>query len=293
VIADVEKLVRRLVGDTVEVEIVPGGDLGRVRVDPTQIDQVLLNLAANARDAMPRGGRLTIETSNAVPGETERRAHAGGQPGRFVRLRVSDTGVGMDEATRSRIFEPFFTTKEVGQGTGLGLSTVYGIVKQSGGYIWVDSAPGKGSSFEIYLPRVEGEIESREPALPPPAVRTPATILLVEDEASLRDIAKELLEASGYTVVAAANGAEALALSEHHATGPIQLLLTDVMMPGMSGPALARRIRVRRPSVAVLYMSGYSHEAVEKQGLLEPGTRLLAKPFSLNTLVRSVEESLA
>jgi CheY-like chemotaxis protein len=199
----------------------------------------------------------------------------------------------MDEATRSRIFEPFFTTKGVGQGTGLGLATVYGIVKQSGGYVWVDSAPGEGSSFEIHLPRVEEELEPRATAPPPPAVRTPARILLVEDEASLRGIAKDLLEASGYTVVAAANGAEALALAEHHATGPIQLLLTDVVMPGMSGPALARQVRVRWPDVDVVYMSGYSYEAVEKEGLLEPGTRLLAKPFSLNTLVRSVEEALA
>ncbi len=293
VVAEVEKLLRRLVGETVEVIVSPGADLGRVRVDPTQIDQVLLNLAANARDAMPHGGRFTIETSNAEVSEAECRAHAGARPGQFVRLRVRDTGIGMDEATRSRIFEPFFTTKEVGQGTGLGLATVYGIVKQSGGYVWVDSAPGKGSSFEIHLPRVEEELEPRATAPPPPAVRTPATILLVEDEASLRDIAKELLEASGYTVVAAANGAEALALAEHHATGPIQLLLTDVVMPGMSGPALARQIRVRWPDVDVLYMSGYSHEAVEKQGLLEPGTRLLAKPFSLHTLVRCVEEALA
>jgi PAS domain S-box-containing protein len=293
VVAEVEKLVRRLVGDTVEVIVSPGANLGRVRVDPTQIDRVLLNLAANARDAMPQGGRLTVETSNVEVGEAECHTRAGAQPGQFVRLRVRDAGIGMDEATRSRIFEPFFTTKEVGQGTGLGLATVYGIVKQSGGYVWVDSAPGEGSSFEIHLPRVEEELEPRATAPPPPAVRTPARILLVEDEASLRGIAKDLLEASGYTVVAAANGAEALALAEHHATGPIQLLLTDVVMPGMSGPALARQVRVRWPDVDVVYMSGYSYEAVEKEGLLEPGTRLLAKPFSLNTLVRSVEEALA
>jgi two-component system cell cycle sensor histidine kinase/response regulator CckA len=292
IVAGMDKLLRRLVGETVEVVVTPGADLGRVRVDPTQVDQVLLNLAANARDAMPRGGLFTIETSNADVGEAECRAHAGGQPGRFVRLRVSDSGIGMDEATRSRIFEPFFTTKDVGQGTGLGLATVYGIVKQSGGYIGVDSAPGKGSCFEIDLPRVEEEAEIREAVLPPPTVRTPATILLVEDEASLRDIAKELLEASGYTVIGAANGREALALAENHTTGPIRLLLTDVMMPGMSGPALARQVRARWPGVEVLYMSGYSHEAVEKQGLLEPATRLLAKPFSLSTLVRSVEETL-
>jgi len=293
VVVETEKLLRRLVGEGVEVVVSPGADLGRVRVDPTQIDQVLLNLAANARDAMPQGGRFTIETSNLEVGEAECRTRAGARLGRFVRLRVSDTGIGMDEATRARIFEPFFTTKEVGKGTGLGLASVYGIVKQSGGYVWVESAPGKGSSFDIHLPRVEAELEPHEAAPPPPAPRTPATILLVEDEASLRDIAKELLEASGYTVIAAANGAEALSLAEHHATRPIQLLITDVMMPGMSGPTLAQRIRVRRPDVDVLYMSGYSHEAVEKEGLLEPGTRLLAKPFSLSTLVRSVEEALA
>jgi PAS domain S-box-containing protein len=293
VVAGVAELLRRLVGESVEILVKPGADLGRVRVDPTQVDQVLLNLAANARDAMPRGGRLTVETSNADLGEADCRAHAGARPGKFVRLRVSDTGVGMDEATRSRVFEPFFTTKDVGQGTGLGLATVYGIVKQSGGYLWVDSAPGKGASFEIYLPRVEGEIDSHVASPLPPEVRTPATILLVEDEASLREIAKELLEGSGYAVIAAANAREALALAEQHATGPVHLLLTDVMMPGLSGPALARRIRERWPDVEVLYMSGYSAEAVETQGALEPGTRLLAKPFSLNTLVRSVEEALA
>jgi two-component system cell cycle sensor histidine kinase/response regulator CckA len=293
VVVETERLLRRLVGEDIAVVISLGADLGRVRVDPTQIDQVLLNLAANARDAMPQGGRFTIGTSNVEVSEAECRTRAGTQLGRFVRLRVSDTGMGMDEATRSRIFEPFFTTKEVGKGTGLGLASVYGIVKQSGGYVWVDSAPGKGSSFDIHLPSVEADLEPHEAAPPPPAPRTPATILLVEDEASLRDIAKELLEASGYTVIAAANGAEALSLAEHHATGPIQLLLTDVMMPGMSGPTLAQRIRARRPDVDVLYMSGYSHEAVEKEGLLEPGTRLLAKPFSLSTLVRSVEEALA
>jgi CheY-like chemotaxis protein len=199
----------------------------------------------------------------------------------------------MDEATCSRIFEPFFTTKEVGRGTGLGLATVYGIVEQSGGYICVDSAPGRGSSFEVYLPRVDEEIEPGQTPPPPPAVRTPATILLVEDEVSLRDIARELLEASGYSVITAANGAEALAVAAERVAGPIDLLLTDVVMPGMSGPALARRIRALWPDVNVLYMSGYSHEAVEKQGLLEPGTRLLAKPFSLSTLVRGVEETLA
>jgi PAS domain S-box-containing protein len=293
VVADAEKLLRRLLGETIDVVVSPGVDLGRVRVDPIQIDQVLLNFAANARDAMPRGGRFTIETSNAEVGEAECRAHAGALPGKYVRLRVSDTGIGMDEATRSRIFEPFFTTKGVGQGTGLGLATVYGIVKQSGGFVRADSAPGNGASFEIHLPRVEGEVDSREASPPAPTARASATILLVEDEASLRGIATDLLEASGYTVVAAANGPEALALSQQHAAGPIQLLLTDVMMPGMSGPEVARQIRIRWPEVAVLYMSGYSHEAVEKQGLLGPGTRLLAKPFSRSTLVRSVEEALA
>jgi len=271
----------------------PGADLGRVRVDPTQIDQVLLNLAANARDAMPHGGRFTIETSNLEVSEAECRTRAGAQSGRFVRLRVSDTGLGMDDATRSRVFEPFFTTKDVGKGTGLGLATVYGIVKQSGGYVWAESTLGKDASFDIHFPRVDAALEPLEAAPPPEAARTPATILLVEDEASLRDIAKELLEASGYTVVAAASGAEALALAEHPATGSIQLLLTDVVMPGMSGPTLAQKIRARWPGVNVLYMSGYSHEAVQKHGLLEGGTRILAKPFSRNTLVRSVEEALA
>jgi two-component system cell cycle sensor histidine kinase/response regulator CckA len=297
VVAGMEPLLSRLVGEAVKVVVRTAPDLGRVRVDSSQVDQVLLNLAANARDAMPRGGRLTVETANAELGEADCRARAGARPGSFVRLRVSDTGTGMDEATRARAFEPFFTTKDVGQGTGLGLATVYGIVKQSGGHVWVDSSPGKGACFEIYLPTVEGEVEAEESQdeLPagPPAVHTPATILLVEDEASLREIAKELLEANGYAVIAAADAREALALAESTAAGPIHLLLTDVMMPGLSGPALARHIRERWPEVEVLYMSGYSHEAVEKQGALGPGSRLLAKPFSLNTLVRSVEEALA
>jgi len=298
VVTGTQTLLGRLVGEAVDVVVKTAPDLGRVRVDASQVDQVLLNLAANARDAMPRGGRLTIETSNVELGEAECRAHDGARPGKFVRLRVSDTGTGMDEVTRSRAFEPFFTTKDVGQGTGLGLATVYGIVKQSGGHVWIESTPGKGACFDICLPRVEGEIEPKEAKEkqqtgPPPSVRTPATILLVEDEASLREIAKELLEASGYVVIAAANGREALALAEPARSSPIDLLLTDVMMPGLSGPALARQVRERWPSAEVLYMSGYSREAVEKQGALEPGSRLLAKPFSLNTLVRSVEEALA
>jgi PAS domain S-box-containing protein len=293
VVAAMAELLRRLVGEAVEVVVTTAPDLGRVRVDPAQVDQVLLNLAANARDAMPRGGRLTIETSNAELGEAECRAHPGARPGRFVRLRMSDTGIGMDEATRCRAFEPFFTTKDVGQGTGLGLASVYGIVEQSGGCVWVDSAPGEGATFEIHLPRVDAEVEPPETKPLLPAVRTPATILLVEDEGSLREIAKELLEASGYTVVAAANGAEALAQAEHTGIASVRLLLTDVMMPGMSGPALAGQLRLRWPELDVLYMSGYSREAVEKQGLLEPGTRILAKPFSLSTLVRGVEEALA
>jgi len=292
IVAEAEKLVRRLVGENVEVVVVPGTDLGRVRVDPSQIDQVLLNLAANARDAMPDGGRVTIETANVEVDEAEARSREGARAGPFLRLRVCDTGVGMDERTRTRIFEPFFTTKDVGSGTGLGLASVYGIVKQSGGYVWVESAPGRGACFEIYLPRVEEALEPVAQPLPPPARRTPATILLVEDEASLRDIAQELLEASGYTVLTVANGAEALALAEQQASGSIQLLLTDVVMPGMSGPALAQSIRARWPDIQVVFMSGYSQEAVQKQGLLEAGTRLLAKPFSLNTLVRSVEEAL-
>jgi len=293
VVAETEKLLRRMVGEDVEVVVSLGGGLGRVRVDPGQIDQVLLNLAANARDAMPDGGRLTIDTANLELTEAEARGREGAHAGSYVRLRISDNGVGMDERTRARIFEPFFTTKDVGSGTGLGLASVYGIVKQSGGYVWVDSAPGRGASFEIYLPRVEQALEPLVQAPAPPARRTPATILLVEDEASLREIAQELLEASGYTVLTAANGAEALAVAEQQASDSIQLLLTDVVMPGMSGPALAQTIRARWPAVSVVFMSGYSQEAVQKHGLLEAGARLLAKPFSLNTLVRSVEEALA
>jgi PAS domain S-box-containing protein len=293
VVVEAETLLRRLVGEDVELIVSPGAGLGRVRVDPGQVDQVLLNLAANARDAMPDGGRLAIETGNVEVGEAEARSREGARAGPFVRLRVSDTGVGMDQRTRSRIFEPFFTTKQVGAGTGLGLASVYGIVKQSGGFVSVDSTPGRGTCFEIHLPRVEDALVPDAPTPPPPAQRTAATILLVEDEASLRDIAQELLEANGYTVLPAANAAEALALADQHEAGSIQLLLTDVVMPGMSGPALALKVRERWPDVSVVFMSGYSQEAVQEHGLLEAGARLLAKPFSLNLLVRSVEESLA
>ncbi len=291
VLADSETLLRRLVGEDVEIEVREARDLGRVRADAGQIDQVLMNLAANARDAMPQGGRLVIETANVEWGERESPRAFPAPPGRYVRLSVRDSGVGIDAETLLHIFEPFFTTKERGKGTGLGLATVYGIVKQSGGYIGVESEPGKGTTFDVYLPRVDEEAEPAKPALPPAAPSGGNTILVVEDEDALREVAREVLESSGYRVLTAASGMEALTVAAAHPE-PVRLLLTDVVMPGMSGQELAERLRPERPEMSVLFMSGYADDVVAQRGILARGTRLLAKPFSVASLAQSVHEAL-
>ncbi len=291
-VADMEKMLPRLLGEDIEVTTALAPDLGQVKADQGQIEQVIMNLAVNARDAMPEGGRLKIETANVELDEAYTRHHAGSRVGRYVMLAVTDSGIGMSAETQAQIFEPFFTTKERGKGTGLGLATVYGVVKQSGGYIWVDSAPGKGASFQIYLSRLE---QPAAPEAPSTArgqmLRGSETILLVEDADPLRKLAQEFLEANGFRVLAAPNGEKALELAVQNAE-PIHLLLTDVVMPGMNGRVLAEQLAPRQRGMKVLYMSGYTDSFIAGHGVLEPGTYLLHKPFTEETLVRKVREVL-
>jgi PAS domain S-box-containing protein len=290
VLTDMEKMLRRLIGEHIEVDVDGGPGLWSVQADPGQLEQIVLNLALNARDSMPQGGRLTLETRNVKVGE-DTAVGAGLSPGAYVKLAVRDTGTGMDAEVVKHIFEPFFTTKELGKGTGLGLATVYGVVRQSGGHITVLSEPGKGSTFEIYLPRALARAEPRE-AAPAPALGGSETILLVEDEDSLRTMVRDLLGAGGYTVLDTRSGADALRIAGSRES-PIHLLLTDVVMPQMSGPELATAVRACRPGIKVVYMSGYSDEAIARHGILDPGTVLLSKPFTAHALARRVAEALA
>ena len=293
IVAEMDQMLKRLIGEDVDFVTALSPGLWIVKADPAQIEQVVMNLAVNARDAMPGGGRLTIETRNADLDERFAREHPPMQAGSYALLKVSDTGIGMDEATRARIFEPFFTTKELGKGTGLGLATVYGIVKQSGGFIWVDSRPGEGSAFSVYLPRVEAEAGGFEDPRDTPAgsLRGSETILLVEDEEEVRETVNEILSMRGYTVLKAAHAQEAVEVSESY-DGPIDLLLTDVVMPGMNGRELADRITPSRPQAAVLYMSGYTETAIARRGVLEAGTAFIQKPFTSDALARKVREAL-
>jgi PAS domain S-box-containing protein len=288
------KMLTRMIGEDIDLVMVPGQSLWAVRADAGQIDQVIMNLAINARDAMPSGGKLTIETSNVTLDEEYARFHAPLRPGDYVMVAISDTGAGMDTETQSHIFEPFFTTKGT-KGTGLGLSTVYGIIKQSGGYIWVYSELGKGTTFKIYLPRVASTGEPTvQVALPAPVYKVEPgteTILLVEDEANLRYLARQYLEKQGYKVIEAADGAVAMQIAVAH-EAVIHLLLTDVIMPGMNGRELAQRISEIRPNVKVLYMSGYTENVIGHNGIMEPGVRLLQKPFNLRDLRQKVREVL-
>ncbi|MBI2504353.1 MAG: response regulator [Candidatus Latescibacteria bacterium] len=291
VVKDLEKMLHRLIGEDVElvVRLAPG--LGQVKADPGQVEQVLMNLAINARDAMPRGGTLLIETRSVELDEGYTSHHVPVEPGAYVLLEVSDTGVGMDEATQARIFEPFFTTKEAGKGTGLGLSTVYGIVKQSEGYIWVYSEPDKGTSFKIYLPQIAA---STEPVAQKAALQIPRgseAVLLVEDEKALRNLIGLLLREEGYTVLEAGDGQEALRLSAQH-QGAIHLIVTDMVLPGMSGRDLVGQLIALRPELKTVYISGYSEEIISRQGALEPGTAFLQKPFKFEALLLKVREVL-
>jgi PAS domain S-box-containing protein len=288
------KMLTRMIGEDIDLVLVPGRSIWPVRADAGQIEQVIMNLAVNARDAMPSGGKLTIETSNVALDEEYARFHAPLRPGDYVMVAISDTGAGMDTETQSHIFEPFFTTKGT-KGTGLGLSTVYGIVKQSGGYIWVSSEVGRGTTFKIYLPRVAPSGEAAAQVVAPIDHRKvepgTETILLVEDEANLRYLARQYLEKQGYKVIEAADGAVAMQIAVAHEK-VIHLLLTDVIMPGMNGRELAQRISEIRPNVKILYMSGYTENVIGHNGMLDAGIRLLQKPFNLRDLKSKVREVL-
>jgi nitrogen-specific signal transduction histidine kinase/ActR/RegA family two-component response regulator len=292
VVSNTAKLLRRLIGEDITQVLCLHPALGRVKIDPGQLEQVIMNLAVNARDAMSGGGQLTIETNNVELDQAYARTHALVEPGPYVMLAVSDTGCGMDAVTQARIFEPFFTTKGVGKGTGLGLATVDGIVRQSGGNLWVSSEVGTGTTFRIYLPRVEQTSELPESgAAQAELLRGSETVLLVEDEDMVRALAQAILERCGYHVLTAGNGQAALRFAQE-SQGPIHLLLTDTIMPVMNGPELAKQLRSIRPETKVLFMSGYTDKVIAYTAALEPGTAFLQKPFTPQTLTQKVHEVL-
>jgi two-component system cell cycle sensor histidine kinase/response regulator CckA len=292
IILNLDSLLRRLIGEDIEVLTRPSNDLGSVKADPGQIEQVVMNLALNARDAMPSGGKLTLETANAQLDESYSQRHQPAEPGRYVMLAVTDTGHGMTPETQARIFEPFYTTKEVGKGTGLGLSMVYGIVKQSGGYIWVYSEPDRGTTFKIYLPRVDQPAEGVGAQGRPKGVqRGTETILLVEDDPQLRQLSSSVLAHCGYKVLVAGSPEEGLEICRANHRD-IRLLVTDVVMPQMNGRQLAEQIHRVSPNVKVLYISGYTSNAIVHYGVLDPGLSFLPKPFTLSALVAKVREVL-
>jgi len=295
VLTEVAKMLDRLIGKAVALRVVTGPHLWSVKADPGQVEQLIMNLAVNARDAMPQGGQLLIETRNAEIGVSDLGLRDGMQPGQYVMLVVSDTGVGMDSETQAHMFEPFFTTKEPGRGTGLGLALVYGVVKQSGGWTQVDSKPGKGTTFEIYLPRAE---EAKAPAaaseMPGTLGAAPKgteTILLVEDESGIRELAGEFLRRQGYVVLHGRDGDDALRIAEGH-EDLIHLLVTDMAMPNVGGKELAHRLRKVRPQIKVLFMSGYPDHPALAYGDASAQTTLLQKPFSMDTLAHKVRTLL-
>jgi PAS domain S-box-containing protein len=298
VLADVAKMLHRLIGENIEVKVVPAASLGRVKADPGQMEQVILNLAVNSRDAMPHGGKLTITTRDVELDENDSRHHEGAPPGKYVMLAVSDTGDGMDTETQAHMFEPFFTTKAPGKGTGLGLATVYGVVKHSDGWIWVNSEPGRGTTFQIYLPRVQEsrdeEIRVKQSDTAPSLATAPKgteTVLVVEDQDGIRDIVRESLRRNGYKVLIAVDGNEALQMASAY-PDPIHLLVTDLVMPNIGGRELAQRLTPLRPGMKVLFMSGYSeHSALEIEATSQSAT-VLQKPFSLDALACNVRRVL-
>ncbi|MFS8084368.1 MAG: ATP-binding protein, partial [Acidobacteriota bacterium] len=291
IVTDMDNLLCRLIGEDIDLVTLLKPELGQVKADPGQIEQVILNLVVNARDAMPRGGKITIETNQIYIDKTYAGTHVAMNPGHYIKLSVSDTGVGMDAETQKLIFDPFFTTKEVGRGTGLGLSTVYGIVKQSGGNIWVYSEPNHGTTFKIYLPRVDRVSKKDEPGEVALAPRGRETVLIVEDEEMVRNLAHEILIDHGYNVMLASNGVEGLRVSKAF-DGSIDLMITDVVMPEMSGRELAENIALLRPETKVLYMSGYTDDAIVRHGVLEESKSFIQKPFLPDLLLRKMREVL-
>jgi len=292
-VTETQKMLQRLLGEDIEQKIVLDPALGRTKADPTQVVQVIMNLAVNARDAMPTGGELTIHTANVSFEDVTDFYGVAVPPGQYVMLSVADTGTGMDSETRNRVFEPFFTTKAEGRGTGLGLATVYGIVKQSGGYVFADSELEKGSVFRVYFPQVDPLVEDAPP--PPERIKTlatgTATLLVVEDERAFQDLLREGLQARGYQVLVASNGVEALEVAEQH-NGPISVLITDVIMPQMSGPELAKCLTKVRHDIDVLYMSGYADDKLNAIANSNGELRWIQKPFYIDELVRRIQEIL-
>ncbi len=289
---EMEKMLRPMIGEDIDLQFAAAASLGTVKVDRGQTEQVIMNLVVNARDAMPKGGKLTIATADVEIDAAYTKLHPYMPPGPYVLVSVSDTGFGMDQATMNRIFEPFFTTKGPEKGTGLGLSTVYGIVKQSGGSIEVSSEPGKGSTFLIYFPRVGEEVRPKKSRAADLATRRDTgTVLLVEDEAGVRTLIRMILEKDGLTVIEASNGREALLLSQQH-TGPIELMATDIIMPDMSGPQIAKQLTALRPDMKVLFLSGYADDVIVRHGFLDEGVPFLEKPFTKDGLLKKVHEVL-
>jgi two-component system, cell cycle sensor histidine kinase and response regulator CckA len=290
---DLDKMLHRVIGEDIVLTYRLSDDIGKIRVDPGQMEQVILNLAVNARDAMPSGGKLTIETSNAELDEAYAHTHIGSKPGRYVMLSVSDTGMGMTPEIRERAFDPFFTTKEKGKGTGLGLSTCYGIVKQSGGNIWAYSEPDRGTTFKIYLPHVDESLkEAKEEEKTVEILKGDETILAVEDEIEVRKLVAQILMGQGYRVIEASDGEEAIKAARENSGNKIHLLLTDVVMPGMSGRELAEILVPQHPGLKILYMSGYTDNAIVNHGVLDEGVNYIQKPFTLDALARKVREVL-
>ncbi len=291
VLSEIQVVLRRVLGEDIDLATRLDPGIGRVRVDPGQIEQVVLNIAVNARDAMPTGGRLSLETTNVFLDAEFSRQHPPTPPGRYVLLSIADSGCGMDEETCAHLFEPFYTTKEVGKGTGLGLPTVYGIVKQSGGYIWAETAPNQGTTFRIYLPIVDGDAQALRTATVGEVRGGSETVLVVEDDTMVRTLVRDVLSRSGYTVLEAQGCGDALRICERH-KGPIDLLLTDVVMPEANGRELAETLVSLRADMRVLYMSGHTEDAIVEHGILEQGIAFLAKPFSPQALARKVRETL-
>jgi CheY-like chemotaxis protein len=293
VVRNLESMLRRLIREDIDLVLELAPQPLAVKSDPGQLDQVIVNVVVNARDALPEGGRISVRTAPVLLGAHQPGNEPPAPPGAYAFIAVADTGGGLTPEARAHLFEPFFTTKSLGKGTGLGLATVYGIVKQNGGFIYVDSAPGQGTTVRVYLPQASEPLASAEaPAAPSSTPGGSETVLLVEDEAAVRQFARRALESSGYCVITAGDGGEALAVAEQH-PGPIHVLLTDVVMPGMGGPELARKLSQRRPSLRVLFCSGYTDDATVRDGVREEGTAFLQKPFAPEDLISKVREVLA